>query len=117
MLVKLRDVTGDGVRDALVENYIGGSGGCEGYRLYGGPRLRILWRLRDVCLDTTRVQLRRHGIDSWTAIGRSHYTGSIHCCWRRWTHREWRWNGSRLRLVRRTVTEHPPRSSDPGMPR
>jgi len=110
MRVKIGDVTGDGVRDALVVNYIGGSGGCGGYRLYGGPHLRPLWRLRTVCEDTTRVHLLPHGIADWTALDGSHYTTSIHCCWCRWTHREWRWKHGRLRLVRRTVTRHPPRS-------
>ncbi len=114
MRVKIRDVTGGGVRDALVVNYIGGSAGCEGYRLYTGPNLRPLWRLRTVCEDTTRVQLRPHGIADWTAIDGSHYTSSIHCCWRRWTHREWRWEHGRLRLVRRTVTRRPPSFGDPG---
>ena len=71
--------------------YIGGSSACETYRLYGGPRLRWLWRLKSVCEDSTRVQLRRHGIDTWTAIDSSHYTSSIHCCWRRWRHSSWRW--------------------------
>ena len=108
MPVEVRDVTGDGVLDALVLNYIGGSGGCGGYRLYAGPHLRPLWRLRLECEDTTRVRLRRHGIDSWIAIGSSHYTSSIHCCYRRWMHREWRWEHGRLRLVRRTVTTHSP---------
>jgi len=114
MRVKIRDVTGDGVRDALVVNYIGGSAGCEGYRLYAGSHLRPLWRLRTVCEDTTRVRLLPHGIADWTAIDSSHHTSSIHCCWRRWTHREWRWEHGRLRLVRRSVTTHPPRFSDPG---
>lgn len=113
MRVKVGDVLG-GVRDALVENYIGGSGGCEGYRLYGGARVRILWRLRSVCLDTTRVRLRPRGVDAWIAIERSHYTHSIHCCWRRWRHRRWRWRHGELRLVRTTVTTHPPSFADPG---
>jgi hypothetical protein len=114
MRVKVRDVTGDGVRDALVVNYIGGSGGCGGYRLYAGPHLRPLWRLQAVCEDTARVRLHRHGIDAWTAIDSSHYTSSIHCCWRRWTHREWRWEHGRLRLARRSVTTHPPPVGNPG---
>jgi len=49
MPVHVRDVTGDGIQDALVVDFIGGSGACENYRLYGGPRLRIIWRLRNVC--------------------------------------------------------------------
>jgi hypothetical protein len=114
MHVKIRDVTGDGVRDALVVNYIGGSAECEGCRLHAGPHLRPLWRLRTVCEDTTRVRLLRHGIADWTAIDGSHHTSSIHCCWRRWTHRVWDWEHGRLRLVRRTVTAHPPPFSDPG---
>lgn len=110
MRVTIQDVTGDGVRDALVVDYIGGSGGCGDYRLYAGPRFRPLWRLRTVCEDTTRVHLRPRGIADWTAIDSSHYGSSIHCCWRRWTHREWRWEHGRLRLVRKTVTIHPPPS-------
>jgi hypothetical protein len=118
MPVRVRDVTGDGVRDVLVADYIGGSGACENYRLYAGARLRPVWNLRTVCEDTTRVVLRPHGIDSWSAIDGSHYSASIHCCWRRWTHREWRWENGRLPLVRRTVTTHPPRwFFDPGRPR
>jgi len=112
MLIELKDVTGDGIRDVLVLNYIDGSGGCGGYRFYAGPRLRPLWRLRNECEDTTRVRLRPHGIDSWNAVESSHYTSSIHCCYHRWTHREWRWKEGRLRLARRTITTHPPSVSD-----
>jgi hypothetical protein len=110
MQVDLRDVTGDGIKDVLVTNYIGGSGGWAGYRLYAGPHLKPLWRLRGVSGDMARVHLLAHGIADWTAIDGSHHTTSIHCCWRRWTHREWRWKNGRLRLVQRTVTTQPPLS-------
>src|SRR5438034_11202936 len=35
--VQVADVTGDGVKDVLVLDYQGGSGGCGIYRLFGGP--------------------------------------------------------------------------------
>jgi hypothetical protein len=113
MRVRVRDVTGDGIRDILAIDYIGGSAACETYRLYGGPQLRWVWLLRNVCEDTTRVRLRPRGIDAWTAIDSSHYTSSIHCCWGRWSHVQRRWEHGRLRAVRRTVTTHPPPFVDP----
>jgi hypothetical protein len=102
------DITGDGVKDTLFYSDIGGSGGCGEYRLYGGPGVRKLWGFSG-CADSAGVALGATGLDTWHAVFGSKTkasSGSTHCCWRRWVHREWRWKDGRLQVVAREITRH-----------
>jgi hypothetical protein len=49
--VQVTDITGDGVKDILVLNYWGGSGGCGAYTLFGGSRFKVLWKRGTWCTD------------------------------------------------------------------
>ena len=115
MRVVTRDVTGDGIRDVLVENYVGGSGGCGTWRLYGGPALRELW-VQSGCADFKRVLLARDGLHAWRGVDSAKTGTSPHCCWHLWRETTWRWSGGRLeragvrverRLPAEVRVEHP----------
>ena len=101
------DLNGDGIKDVLVYSLTGGSGGWGDYRMYGGPGLHAIWA-DSVSLDTGVVKFGRNRLDLWHAIPSSKTTTSIHCCWRLWRHREWKWRDGGFKAVEQNVTKHPP---------
>lgn len=103
--VHATDITGDGVRDVLVENYTDGSGGSGTFRLYAGPRLREGY-VHEGCGDTFSAVLTRAGLLTWRAIPSSKdpkTNGYIHCCWLRWLRTTRTWVRGRLTITGRDV--------------
>jgi hypothetical protein len=99
------DITGDGVRDVLAENYKDGSGGCGTFRLYAGARLREVY-VREGCGDTFSAVLTAAGLTTWRAVYSSKdpkTDGYIHCCWLRWLRTTRSWVHGRLRITARDV--------------
>jgi hypothetical protein len=99
------DMTGDGVRDVLAENYRDGSGGCGTFRFYAGARLREAYVRRD-CGDTFSAVLAPTGLTTWRAIASSKDPKTddyIHCCWLRWLRTTRNWVDGRLRITGRAV--------------
>jgi hypothetical protein len=112
------DLNRDGIKDVLVYSDIGGSGGNGEYRVYGGPAFHTLWA-DFVSLDTGAVQFGHGRLDTWHAMYGSKTKashGSIHCCWARWRHLEWRWRDGKFQVVKRNVTKHPPQRREGPIP-
>ena len=107
--IQTADVTDDGLKDVLVINYHGGSGGCGRYILFGGDRFRVLWR-RWECADNGIVRLLGGALVLWNAVFSSQTEatrGGIHCCWAVWRRTEWRWRDGRLVRARSTLGDPP----------
>jgi hypothetical protein len=107
--VQVGDTPVAGVRELLVLDYQDGSGACGTYRMYGGPSLREVW-VRAACADTRLARLHADALDVWSAVltSKTHASGSSpHCCWRVWGHEVLRWNGRKMRVVRRELGSAP----------
>jgi hypothetical protein len=109
---QVAEVTGDRIRDVLVLDYWGGSGGWGEYRLFGGPRLTMLWRWHDSA-DTGIARLWRGRLATWIAVGSSKTAASksgIHCCWSVWRRTVWQWRSGKLVRGRSVLGPPPPAS-------
>jgi hypothetical protein len=109
---QVAEVTGDEIKDILVLDYWGGSGGCGEYRLLGGPALATVWRRSD-CADTGIARLWRGRLTTWVAVGSSKTAaskGGIHCCWSVWRRTVWHWHSGKF-VRGRSVLVPPPSES------
>jgi hypothetical protein len=109
---QVAEVTGDQIRDVLVLDYWGGSGGCGEYRLFAGPRLAKVWSRSD-CADVGIARIWRGRLVIWVAVASSQTTaskGGIHCCWSVWRRTVWQWRSGELVRGRSVLGPPPPAS-------
>jgi hypothetical protein len=113
--VETGDFSGDGRKDVLTFEDLGGSGGCGTYRaIVTGPGTARQVRIRDLCEDLGSIHIRHGGLLTAIGLQKDPTTPlSPHCCYLRVRRTLERWNGARWARIS-TTTRPAPRSWPPG---